>query len=138
MPPVVHEELRGPGASQNLMDWSANLPNWVEIREPASAITGLESLDAGERTAITLALEISADQIIIDESSGRRAALLMGLEVTGTIGVLFRAAQSGLIDLDLAFDYLRKTDFFAGEALLIDQLKRFRSWQLQQGGGDSG
>jgi hypothetical protein len=48
-------------------------------------------------TAITLASEISADAILIDESDGRRVAEARGLDVVGTLGVLIAARQYGLI-----------------------------------------
>ena len=51
------------------------------------------SIDDGESEAITLALEIGADLILLDDSDAREKARLYGLEITGTIGILLRAKK---------------------------------------------
>ena len=49
------------------------------------------TLDPGEAEAIALAMEMSADLILLDERDGRIAAERAGLRVTGLLGVLLRA-----------------------------------------------
>lgn len=76
--------------------------NWIEIVPmPAVATPGLRSplweLDAGERDTIELACMKKADLVIIDEKLGRNHAEFLGLKVTGTLGVLLKAKQQGLI-----------------------------------------
>ena len=44
-------------------------------------------LDRGERAALALALEIKADLILIDDAAGRREARLLGIRMTGTVGI---------------------------------------------------
>jgi len=56
------------------------------------------ALDQGEAEAIALALEYSADIVLLDERDGRRAAERAGLSVTGVLGVLLQARQSGHIE----------------------------------------
>ena len=56
----------------------------------------LVGLDAGESAAIVHAKAIGA-AVLLDERAGRQRALAMGLMVTGTLGVLVRARQRGLI-----------------------------------------
>jgi len=55
------------------------------------------TLDPGEAEAIALALELSADLILLDERDGRSAAERAGLRVTGVLGVLLRAKNNGQI-----------------------------------------
>jgi predicted nucleic acid-binding protein len=55
------------------------------------------SLDPGEAEAIALALELSADLILLDERDARTAAEGAGLRVTGILGVLLRAKNDGQI-----------------------------------------
>ena len=47
--------------------------------------------------AIVLALELSAERLLIDEATGRSIAEAAGLKVTGILGVLLIAKQRGLI-----------------------------------------
>lgn len=56
-------------------------------------------LDPGEAAAIALALELSADLILLDERDGRSAAERAGLRVTGVLGVLLRAKSDGHLSL---------------------------------------
>jgi hypothetical protein len=54
-------------------------------------------LGHGETEAIGLALEIHADQLLVDEKEGRHLAQRLGLHVIGTLGVLLAAKRKGLI-----------------------------------------
>lgn len=54
-------------------------------------------LNQGEAEAIVLAKELSAAELLIDERQGRRIAQVLGLRVKGTLGILLRAKQCGLI-----------------------------------------
>lgn len=78
----------------------------------------LEKLDAGERDAIALAEQLSADQLIVDELLGRREAERRGLSVIGTIGVLREAADEGFLDLRTSIERLRQTSFHISPAIL--------------------
>jgi len=68
-------------------------------------------LDAGEREAILLAQELSADLILVDDKQARQAAIDFAINITGTIGILDKAARENLIDLKTAIKELRKTSF---------------------------
>lgn len=57
----------------------------------------LSDLDRGEAEVIALAQELNATLVIIDERLGRRHARRLGLPLTGTMGVLLRAKERGLI-----------------------------------------
>jgi predicted nucleic acid-binding protein len=54
-------------------------------------------LGPGEREAIALAVELGADEIILDDLSARRMATSLGIPVIGTLGLLLRAKKRGLI-----------------------------------------
>lgn len=59
----------------------------------------LTEIDEGEAQAIVLALELSADLILVDEIKGRAIAEQQGLSVTGLLGVLLRAKKQGYLSL---------------------------------------
>ncbi|MDA0838258.1 MAG: DUF3368 domain-containing protein [Planctomycetota bacterium] len=88
----------------------------------------LESLDAGEAEALALAEEIKASAVLIDEAAGRASAVQNGLPVIGTLGILLRAKERGLIDaIRPLLDSLQKDlGFFIGASL--------RDFILQQAG----
>ncbi len=76
------------------------LPGWIDQRQLSSAPTGLpdmEALDPGEAEAITLALEIHAQVILLDERLGAKVARRQGLEVVGLLGILLQAKQAGYL-----------------------------------------
>lgn len=54
-------------------------------------------LDTGEAHAIVLALELEADDLLIDERLGRQEALRLGVPIIGILGVLILAKQRNLI-----------------------------------------
>jgi uncharacterized protein len=73
-------------------------PDWIGIRPvqlPVSKqLAGLQ-LDVGEVAAISLACEINADAILIDEPAGRLAAIRLGHTTFGLLGVLLQAKEQG-------------------------------------------
>ena len=54
-------------------------------------------LDEGEACAITLAQQIHADLLLIDEKKGRAEAEQAGLKFIGLVGVLVEAKWRGVI-----------------------------------------
>jgi predicted nucleic acid-binding protein len=104
-------------------------------RSPSLPTSLAELRHRGERDAISLAQEIRADALLLDEEKARIQALALGIAVIGTIGVLQRAADQGLIsDLKAAHDLLRKTDFHVSEAILNNSLTRHLAYmQTRQG-----
>jgi predicted nucleic acid-binding protein len=71
---------------------------WIVVHEdPADTGGFLADLGAGERAAIALAMQLRADWIVIDEALGRTVAEYHGIQVVGTLGLLAKASQQGLI-----------------------------------------
>lgn len=74
-------------------------PEWlhvVSLKTPLSEMASC-ALDFGEAAKIQLALEHSIGWVCIDEWKGRRAAAAVGLKVVGSLGILAKAKQPGLI-----------------------------------------
>ena len=77
------------------------LPPWIFVREPLEedvrCVQERFKLDPGEVTAIALALSLPGSTLIIDEAAGRRAARELGIRMTGTLGILLKAKNQGII-----------------------------------------
>ena len=54
-------------------------------------------IDLGEAAVIQTALSEALDAVILDDLKARRVALTLGLQVTGTLGILLLAKQIGLL-----------------------------------------
>jgi len=112
LPVAVRDELSHPKAPSVVRNWVTAPPSWVDVREASHPYDpSLEALDAGEEAAIALAIELHADLLLMDDEEGVIAARRKGLEVTGTLGVLSRAAQRQLLNLSEAFDRVKQTNF---------------------------
>ncbi len=123
IPPMVCREMQAANAPQIVRNWAGNLPDWVSVNTPRPATLPWK-IDPGEMQAITLALELDARLLLMDDRAGRRVALECGLAVTGTLGVLELAAVSGLLDLPTVLAKLRHTNARFAETLLEQVLQR--------------
>jgi predicted nucleic acid-binding protein len=121
-PPGVIAELRHVDSPPAVLAWAAAPAAWLEVRAPSAP--SILKLGRGEAEAISLAQEVRADAVLIDERKASAAARKLGLFVTGTMGVLEVAAEQGLIELPNAIADLRKTTFRCSEQLFEEVLKR--------------
>ena len=74
-------------------------------------------------SAITLALSLHADRLLIDEWELRVEAERRHLRVTGTLGILAEAHQHSLLDFEVALAGLRQTNFYLS-AELVERVRR--------------
>lgn len=123
IPDEVYRELTHAMAPSSVVGFMRERPAWLEIRTPRD-VEQIPFIDAGERAAICLAREIAADLLLIDDADGRRAAQARRIAVTGTLGILDRAAQQHLIDLRQVLSQLRATSMHLSDELLNALLKR--------------
>jgi len=94
----------------------------------------LEHLDAGEREAISLASELQAILLLMDERDGVTIARHRGLKVVGTLAALDLAAAHGLVDLQTMFDRLRATTFRSPARLMVSMLEQDAERKKRQEG----
>lgn len=95
---------------------------WVEVKACNNRIlinSLLDYVQIGEAEALTLALELHADTIIVDEAAARNLAEQFGLNFTGLLGILIKAKEHGLIpSVKPLMDALRtKARFFIHQSL---------------------
>ena len=104
------------------------LPPWIRERALQQPIAGevlRAALGPGESEAISLALEIRADRLIVDERAGRRVAEALGLRVAGVLGLLVLSKQRGLIPtLRPQIESLLRVGFRADPDLVERVLRR--------------
>jgi hypothetical protein len=79
----------------------------------------MQDLDRGEAESISLALELKADLLLLDEKEGRRAAQRLGLRTLGVVGLLLEAKETGGIEhIRPHLDALRQiAGFYLSESL---------------------
>lgn len=73
--------------------------DWIKMQKIKNieVLSFLPLLDRGEESAIVLAIEQEADLILLDDLAGRRAAMMQGLNVMGTLGFLKVMHRKGRI-----------------------------------------
>jgi len=120
VPDVVAGELSATSAPVAVRDWIAEPPEWIEIVQVSGhAVDAIsDDLDIGERAAIAVATELSADVLLIDDAAGREEARRRRIRVTGTLGVLRAAAERGLDDVPAVVTRLKATNFYVDDALI--------------------
>lgn len=101
IPDAVREELGRltHAAGRREIDL-ARAEGWLVVRKLANRdladVLGT-SLDAGESEAIALARESGGGMLVMDESAGRMMARSLGVNLTGTLGVLLKEVRAGRI-----------------------------------------
>jgi predicted nucleic acid-binding protein len=125
IPPVVAEELQRPRTPALVRAWMASPPAWLEIRPPRQPLvmTTLR-LGAGEHEALSLAQELHADLVLLDDLEAREEAERHALAVMGTLRVLELASEHGLLDFSAAITKLEATSFHMPAQLVQDMLTR--------------
>ena len=107
--PEVQQEFKGP------------TPEWLKVTNVSDRkkqdILELD-LDKGEASAIALSLELEDCLLIIDERKGRAIAKKLGLQITGTLGVIIKGKELGMISsVKEILEKLEKFGFWMSEPL---------------------
>jgi predicted nucleic acid-binding protein len=126
IPPAVYQEIIDSGETDPATLAIQTL-DWIECKSITnqSLLQKLQiNLDPGEAEAITLAVEVKAERLIIDERRGRNEAIQLGLQITGLLGILIAAKQQGFISLvQPILDDLRENGFWINERLYTESLQ---------------
>lgn len=128
VPGEVARELEHAKAPQPVRQFMAGKPDWLTVKNPRS-LEPIPEIDLGEQAAISLAKELGADLLLIDDLDGRRAARERGIAITGTLGVLDRAGERGLLDLPRTIDELQATSIHLSDRLVRCLLGRHEQRQ---------
>ncbi len=122
---IFTEVIVPPAVAREIQPSVPSVP-WIVERPLAQAIAPLvlrASLGAGESEALSLAMEVHADRLLVDERAARRAARALGLAVIGTLGVLLAAKRKGLItEVRSPLDDLLRQGFWVSPRLVRQAL----------------
>jgi predicted nucleic acid-binding protein len=125
VPPAVRDEVLagGPGAVGTAQMRQATWIRTVALQDPQRADL-LSDLDRGEAEVLSLAQEMGADLVIIDERLARRHAKRIGLRLTGTLGVLLKAKSLGFVPaVEPLIDQLREGGIHLSDVVVAEALE---------------
>lgn len=103
------------------------MPEWILVKEVVdlNLVEQLKLiLDAGEASAISLALETDNSILIIDEKKGRRIARDLNVTIIGTLKVLIIAKNKGAIVSVKQVIRELKEQSFRFDKKLVDEVLR--------------
>jgi len=111
-----------------LGEFGKPLPGWIII-EPVKDKKYQRfmeaQLDLGESSVIALAAEKGDAILILDDLRARKLSNRLRLKYTGSLGVINKAKEIGVIDkIRPLIDKLIKTDFRISDKVIDDLLKR--------------
>jgi predicted nucleic acid-binding protein len=127
IPQAVYDEvvIHGEGEPGSREVAEAAWIHTFQVKDRLAVDLLRESLDAGESEAIVLAQELNALYTLLDDTLARRKARLIGLRVTGTMGILLIAKKADRIPaVRPILDELRQTDFRMSERVYQELLAK--------------
>jgi len=128
VPPAVEAELQAGAQKGVAVPKIATLP-WLNITPLASdtSIPLVTDLGRGGAEVIVLGLENPGSRLILDDTLARRIARLHNLQFTGTVGVIVRAKQAGLLTaVSPVISALREAGLWLSDELVAEVLHQAR------------
>ena len=126
VPPAVFEEMQHPDAPAEVRAWAASPPPWIEQSKAVTIdVTLPVALGPGEREAISLAAEVKADLLLLDDLAAREEARARHIPLAGTLAVLLQGSLRGYLTFPLELDRLRELHFRFSSAVEAEMLARY-------------
>ncbi len=97
---------------------------------PGSIPGRYEGLDLGERQALTLAKEIRANLVLLDDKVARRVALREMMNVKGTLGIVADAARKNLVDFVETIEELQRTNMHLDQEVVAEVVREYNRSKL--------
>lgn len=124
---VYHEATVAKKEKDNL-SYEIAQANWIypiKIKDTLAVEVLLDELDLGESETIVLAKEINADWVLMDEKKGRRKLIQLGLQKIGTLGLLLKAKEIGLLsEIRPDIEKLNNTGFNLSDKVINSVLQQ--------------
>jgi len=99
--------------------------SWLIVKSTQNIgmVTSLKLVvDDGEAEAITLAYELGS-RLIVDDKQARNTAKRLGIKIIGTVGILVKAKQLGLLEKLLPIlEALESNSFYLSQSLKTEAL----------------
>ena len=96
-------------------EFGEQLPSWIKVKEVKNGNlkqTLNQILGAGESSAIALYFEIDNALVAVDDLKARKVAKSLNLKITGSLGILVKAKETGHVDkLKPILQEVEQTDF---------------------------
>ncbi len=89
---IVGRHAGAPSPAIETLEWCRIIPAPTELARDA-----LVDLGPGEREVLALARQRRGNLVVLDDRLARRYASVLGLRMTGTLGVLLRAKHDRLV-----------------------------------------
>ena len=94
----------------------------VEVKDRLAVNVLLDEMDVGEVETIVLASEMNADWVLMDEKKGRRKLSQINIPKIGTLGILLKAKELGLVStLKPEIEELQRSGFSISP-LLVEEI----------------
>lgn len=97
VPQAVVDEIISEPAKQRVRS-----ATWIKveaIQDSSQKDIFRARLHAGEVEVMILAREQNADLVIMDDNAAKKTAKFLGLNVTGTLGILLKAKKEGYLEM---------------------------------------
>lgn len=128
IPQAVYDETVIRGHEEGIAKQAVSSADWIRVVEAQDRLAVdvlLDEMDLGEVETIILAKEMNADWVLMDERKGRRKLSQLNIPKIGTIGILLKAKQLGLIPtLKPEIERLQKSGFGIAQAIVGEVLNQ--------------
>ncbi len=108
-------------------EFGEELPQWIEVKAVSDKkyqTLLATQIDAGEASAIALAMEFDDVLVILDDLKARKLAEKLQLKITGTLGVIYKAKQMNVLEkVKPIIDKLLLTNFRISDNIIKEILK---------------
>lgn len=128
VPQTVYAETVTSGHEEGSAKQSVANAEWIHVaivQDRLAVNVLLDEMDLGEVETIILAGEMKADWVLMDEKKGRRKLAQLNLPKIGTLGILLKAKQLGLISaIKPEIEKLQESTFSISQLVVEEVLKQ--------------
>ncbi|MCA9941213.1 MAG: DUF3368 domain-containing protein [Anaerolineales bacterium] len=125
---AVYDEATVSGREVGGAKKEVSVASWIEtvnVKDRLAVEVLLDELDLGEAETIILAREMGAAWVLMDEKKGRRKLNQLGIQKIGTVGILLKAKEAGLIPtIRPDLEQLRRQSFSISQSVVDAVLRQ--------------